>query len=851
MYDSVYSELANNQISRLGISNYAISVPDLNRSVIQSEIEELTNGCQECRNGKYYGKEISLSVNFFEQAQQISVDNGSIWLLEIASNDSEGFQFLFDDFYLPKGCQLFFYNEEKDMYLGAFTYKNNRDDNEFITQHINGNVIYIELFVPNGLDEQPRLSLSNVVYIFDNCFRKGPFSSEGAASCNVNAACESGGEWAKEIRSVAIILLKQSGSNYYGICSGTLINKYSGYQPDDKPYFLTANHCYEDMVGNQSIYSNINNWVFLFGHDASSCLSNGSDISNSRTKSVAGATIVSRDAKSRNTDYLLLQLKGSVYDISKYNVSYAGWGTNEMDERTLNTVTIHHPKGDVKKISKSRIAPVSGQFVSEKFTCAADNHWRIFWDTGITEGGSSGSPLFNSYHDLIGILTGGSSSCQNNGPDFYGKFSKAVLDGGLVNYLGPHAPSSQPVFDNELPVYVNVLPEKIYTGENAWINLDIAGAPPYQWWVWINKNWNETWAYKYGDPKCYNFSGTNSTGHIQVGPVNFPNPGIHRCTIYVMDANGMQSTIITGLTAIPKFGLRIHLKQENTPLHQVIFPKGATLQISQNALYERDGSNWGIKRVVWSSGKTETFNILEYEPGPMAGNLPYPAYYYLPSSHCFSLNNEGIYKIGATIYRGSYDENEDGTYSYPLKEQKYTSGSKEEMTVEVIDCEEEVTITDQHYPPIGGHLIVDNVTFTSVRDHELSAYKSIKLTPGTHIQNGARFSTKMLKCPDFPRRCQPTRFSVDHEQVIISEPEGKISVFPNPTKDLIKIDISDVFLDILYYEIFSPSGLLLVKKSPFSNIEEFHLKDQPNGLYVVRIIYKNGKHETRKVILNK
>ena len=65
-------------------------------------------------------------------------------------------------------------------------------------------------------------------------------------------------------------------------------------------------------------------------------------------------------------------------------------------------------------------------------------HWSVVWVAttnghGVTEGGSSGSPIFNSTGLIIGTLTGGLSACSageagtGTGPDeydIYGKFFK-------------------------------------------------------------------------------------------------------------------------------------------------------------------------------------------------------------------------------------------------------------------------------------------------------------------------------------------------------------------------------------------------------------------------------------------
>ena len=94
-------------------------------------------------------------------------------------------------------------------------------------------------------------------------------------------------------------------------------------------------------------------------------------------------------------------------------------------------VGIHHPSGDVKKISTYT------QNTSSISLGAFGSHWRVYWvetvtDHGVTEGGSSGSHLFNEEGLSIGTLSAGLSACTNGGagggtgpnqPDYYGKMS--------------------------------------------------------------------------------------------------------------------------------------------------------------------------------------------------------------------------------------------------------------------------------------------------------------------------------------------------------------------------------------------------------------------------------------------
>ncbi|MCB0539904.1 MAG: T9SS type A sorting domain-containing protein, partial [Bacteroidetes bacterium] len=124
---------------------------------------------------------------------------------------------------------------------------------------------------------------------------------------------------------------------------------------------------------------------------------------------VSGTTLVANNADS---DFALLKLSSA--PPSNYEVYYSGW------DRTGNPSAfqtgIHHPSGDLKKISRDN-NPATQAMYSSAFC------WRIGnWEEGTTEGGSSGSPLFNDAGLIIGQLYGGSASCSNISEDFYGRF---------------------------------------------------------------------------------------------------------------------------------------------------------------------------------------------------------------------------------------------------------------------------------------------------------------------------------------------------------------------------------------------------------------------------------------------
>ena len=110
---------------------------------------------------------------------------------------------------------------------------------------------------------------------------------------------------------------------------------------------------------------------------------------------------------------------------------FLGW------DRTGNPGTggvgIHHPCGDIKKIATYNQTPQNSNCMTSNSSSNA-NFWKINWmettnGYSITEGGSSGSPLLNNYHKVIGQLFGSGNcpnlNCNNPTQDIgnYGKFS--------------------------------------------------------------------------------------------------------------------------------------------------------------------------------------------------------------------------------------------------------------------------------------------------------------------------------------------------------------------------------------------------------------------------------------------
>ncbi|MBL0063183.1 MAG: carboxypeptidase regulatory-like domain-containing protein [bacterium] len=174
---------------------------------------------------------------------------------------------------------------------------------------------------------------------------------------------------------------------------------------------LTANHCGPATTT-----------IFMFNYESPGC----PNVDGPTNQTVAGCTQIFNSSAS---DVYLVRMNSAAP--LAYNPYFSGWNANDV--ASTSSVCIHHPSGDIKKITFDNNAPQSNTWSGTP----ANSHWRILaWDDGTTEPGSSGSPLFDQNHRITGQLHGGTASCSNNIDDYFGKFSLSMTN-GLRAHLDP------------------------------------------------------------------------------------------------------------------------------------------------------------------------------------------------------------------------------------------------------------------------------------------------------------------------------------------------------------------------------------------------------------------------------
>ena len=186
---------------------------------------------------------------------------------------------------------------------------------------------------------------------------------------------------------------------------------------------LTALHCASEVTDDEFALLKV-----YYNYERPECGEGNGFLNRRRTGVIRLAD--SDDIQGNNfdgSDFLLVEVEDEIP--SSWDVYYAGWDASGSGSNS--GVGIHHPSGDVKKVSTFT------QNTSSISLGSFGSHWRVYWvetitNHGVTEGGSSGSHLFNEEGLSIGTLSAGLSACTNNGvgqgtgpdePDYYGKMS--------------------------------------------------------------------------------------------------------------------------------------------------------------------------------------------------------------------------------------------------------------------------------------------------------------------------------------------------------------------------------------------------------------------------------------------
>ncbi|UCF67786.1 MAG: trypsin-like peptidase domain-containing protein [Acidobacteriota bacterium] len=348
-------------------------------------------------------------------------DGSRVWRVRIASPDALWIVLGFGTFRLQEGGVLYVYDPARARLLGGFRAEDARYHGQLWMPPIEVDEIVVELNWPKSRrDEQPNIHLGTVSHGYKpwggygQARQSAAGTDEGgkldAGACNIDVNCPLGDDWQDEKR--AVVNLLSGGSGY---CSGSLVTNTGR---DCRNYVLTAAHCTSSQGGAAGT-------TFQFNFERPGC-----DTGTAPTdQTLSGSTLRATYGPS---DFTLLEMDDVPPEA--FGVFYNGWSRST----TAGTESwcIHHPRNDEKKISFNEDPLVNGQNWGP-------DHWRVTeWEQGTTEPGSSGSPLYDQNHHVVGQLHGGTASCSSITYDEYGKFDVSWTGGGspssrLSDWLDP------------------------------------------------------------------------------------------------------------------------------------------------------------------------------------------------------------------------------------------------------------------------------------------------------------------------------------------------------------------------------------------------------------------------------
>lgn len=343
----------------------------------------------------------------------------SLWRLRIQAPEASHVNLGFTQAVLPGTARLMVYSADYQNTVRPFDASDVSATGQLWTPIVGSAEIVVEVYVTTAQRPQLQLHLTHVGsgYRFFGAGNTANVGVDGGSGgCNIDVVCGASAGWETEIPSVAAI---SSGGSIF--CSGCMINNTA---QDGRDFFLTAEHCGVNATTAASL-------VCYWNYQRAVCGSGTGPLTMFNTGSWLRASFT-------GTDVTLVELVSSPNPA--WGVTYAGWSREMVD--ATSACGVHHPSGDDKKICFEQQPTTVTTYLGTSVP-GDSTHIRVEdWDLGVTEPGSSGSPLFNQNHQVIGQLHGGYSACGNNLSDYYGRFAISWTGGGtsatrLSDWLDP------------------------------------------------------------------------------------------------------------------------------------------------------------------------------------------------------------------------------------------------------------------------------------------------------------------------------------------------------------------------------------------------------------------------------
>ncbi|HUF63673.1 MAG TPA: putative Ig domain-containing protein [Verrucomicrobiales bacterium] len=386
------------------------------------------------------------------------------WICVVRSPGALSLSLAFTDFLLPDGAVLTLSHPRNAMSY-TFNSLDNEDHGQLWTPLLDGDQILLSLTLPRKARHLLRLRATRLHH---GLVPQKSDSSEPGSYCHIDTSCQPGdldglGALVESFRpqARAAVAYSLEGTD---ACSGVLLNNTAG---DGTPYLLTAYHCGIDA-------SNAPSMIVYWNYENPSCRipgnrNNGRVGNGSRRQFNSGAIL---RAAYRDSDFALVELDDPIHP--EADPFFAGWSRSPLPPH--EAVCVHHPQVFEKRICFAFSPTTITEFGYSSLDSERQYLRVLCWDHGTTEGGSSGSPLFDAAGLVTGQLRGGDSDCGNDASDWFGRFASSWEGGGtpitrLRDWLDPLNTGAETLTGSFLSPALSIADSSITEGDGEPLNL--------------------------------------------------------------------------------------------------------------------------------------------------------------------------------------------------------------------------------------------------------------------------------------------------------------------------------------------------------------------------------------------
>lgn len=504
-------------------------MPSFDLDQLQREDAENDEAGGLFRFGKGFDVSYTLADGHWEE-----VLGGRLWAMTFFSEGALSLNFVFNDFRLPEGAELYIENEDKTVLYGPVTKEALTENGHFLTDIIPGSQATIYLFEPSECENESSLTIKRVVH----GYRDGglqlsqapngrPYVPHNYTPCYPNYDMEADG--------VGLIL----NSTGTAIGSGALM---MSTDFSFRPYFLTA-YIFVDTNMDETLtdaeLSSVQNSAFKFRYKRTECQSSTETISFTYNHATFRSAWIT-------TKFALLEISGTLK--KNPNLTWLGWDCSGT--QPTSSTCLFYPSSYPEVIIFDYDSPTNTN---------NNNSWYSIYDLGIPESTTIGAPYLNQNRKVVGqIYNVGfyTDYPQINNYSKAGKLSESWIGGGTDNYSQNLwywlSPNSGQLTMNSYRAMIIKGPSKItssatYSVQNLPSGMTVhwSLSDSYYSQNCMQQNHNANWC---TITRTYGHEMTNATltAYVYQG-----NNVICNFTKYISTGNGFDGTYYNGQATVP------------------------------------------------------------------------------------------------------------------------------------------------------------------------------------------------------------------------------------------------------------------------------------------------------------